>query len=93
MKQVIQSARSGRLAVKDVPAPNPATGQILVRTRASVISAGTERMVVEFAKKSLAGKAQARPDLVKKVLAKAKTVVDQCLLISRCFATDCVSGF
>jgi predicted dehydrogenase/threonine dehydrogenase-like Zn-dependent dehydrogenase len=73
MKQVIQSARSGRLAVKDVPAPNPAAGQILVRTRASVISAGTERMVVEFAKKSLAGKAQARPDLVKKVLAKAKT--------------------
>jgi len=73
MKQVIQSARSGKLAVKDVPAPNPGAGEILVRTRASVISAGTERMVVEFAKKSLAGKAQARPDLVKKVLAKAKT--------------------
>ena len=73
MKQVIQSARSGKLAVKDVPAPNPGAGEILVRTRASVISAGTERMVVAFAKKSLAGKAQARPDLVKKVLAKAKT--------------------
>ena len=73
MKQVIQSARSGTLAVKDVPAPNPGAGEILVRTRASVISAGTERMVVAFAKKSLAGKAQARPDLVKKVLAKAKT--------------------
>jgi predicted dehydrogenase/threonine dehydrogenase-like Zn-dependent dehydrogenase len=73
MKQVIQSARSGRLAVKDVPAPNPGAGEILVRTRASLISAGTERMVVEFAKKSLAGKAKARPDLVKKVLAKAKT--------------------
>ena len=73
MKQVIQSARSGTLAVKDVPVPNPGAGEILVRTSASVISAGTERMVVEFAKKSLAGKAQARPDLVKKVLAKAKS--------------------
>jgi len=73
MKQVIQSARSGKLAVKDVPAPRAAKGELLVQTRASLISAGTERMVVDFAKKSLAAKAKARPDLVKKVLAKAKT--------------------
>ena len=73
MKQVIQSARSGDLEVKDVPAPSAGKGEILVQSRASLISAGTERMVVEFAKKSLAGKAQARPDLVKKVLTKAKT--------------------
>ncbi|MEK9676862.1 MAG: bi-domain-containing oxidoreductase [Rhodospirillaceae bacterium] len=73
MKQLIQSARSGKLAVKDVPAPRAAKGELLVQTRASLISAGTERMVVDFAKKSLAAKAKARPDLVKKVLAKAKT--------------------
>ncbi len=73
MKQVIQSARSGTLKVKDVPAPRAGKGEILVHNRTSLISAGTERMVVEFAKKSLARKATERPDLVKKVLAKAKT--------------------
>ena len=72
MKQVIQSRRTGRLALKRVPAPQVKPGHVLVRTRASLISAGTERMVVGFAKKSLAGKAKARPDLVKKVIAKAK---------------------
>ena len=72
MKQVIQSRRTGRLALKNVPAPQVKPGHVLVRTRASLISAGTERMVVEFAKKSLASKARARPDLVKKVVDKAK---------------------
>jgi predicted dehydrogenase/threonine dehydrogenase-like Zn-dependent dehydrogenase len=73
MKQVVQSARNGKLSVRDVPVPEtPSKGCLLVRTRASLISAGTERLVTEFAKKSLAGKARARPDLVKKVLAKAK---------------------
>lgn len=72
MKQVIQSTKTGKLELKAVPEPKVKDGHILVRTRASLISAGTERMVVEFAKKSLAGKAKARPDLVKKVLDKAK---------------------
>ncbi|HSV28353.1 MAG TPA: theronine dehydrogenase, partial [Candidatus Omnitrophota bacterium] len=72
MKQVIQSARTGKLALKDVPDPRVRSGAILVRTRASLISAGTERMVIDFAKKSLAGKAKERPDLVRKVLDKAK---------------------
>lgn len=72
MKQVIQSARSGKLALKEVPAPKVRAGSLLVATRASLISAGTERMVVEFARKSLAGKAKARPDLVRKVLDKAR---------------------
>ena len=72
MKQVVQSARSGKLALKEVPEARVRAGHLLVRTRASLISAGTERMVVQFAKKSLAAKAKARPDLVKKVLDKAK---------------------
>ena len=72
MKQVVQSARSGKLALKEVPEARVRSGHLLVRTRASLISAGTERMVVQFAKKSLAGKAKARPDLVSKVLEKAK---------------------
>ena len=72
MKQVLQSARSGKLALKEVPDPKVRAGHLLVRTRTSLISAGTERMVVQFAKKSLAGKAKARPDLVRKVIDKAK---------------------
>lgn len=72
MKQVIQSARSGKLALREVPAPKVRAGHVLVRNRASLISAGTERMVIDFAKKSLAGKAKERPDLVKKVLDKAR---------------------
>jgi len=73
MKQIIQSARSGDLKVKDVPTPRAGQGEILVHTQASLISAGTERMLVKFAKKNLIGKAKSRPDLVKKILNKAKT--------------------
>ncbi|MDA0674896.1 MAG: bi-domain-containing oxidoreductase [Proteobacteria bacterium] len=73
MKQVIQSARSGKLAVREVPAPAARPGHLLVRTRASLISAGTERMMTAFARKSLAGKARARPDLVRKVMDKARS--------------------
>jgi len=72
MKQVIQSARTGKLALAEVPEPIVRAGHILVATRASLISAGTERMVVDFARKSLSGKARQRPDLVKKVIDKAK---------------------
>ncbi len=55
----------------DVPAPSVAEpGGVLVRTTASLVSAGTERMVMELGKKSLVGKARARPDLVQKVLQK-----------------------
>ena len=64
MKQVIQSTRTGKLDVKEVPAPKAAAKEILVRTSTSLISAGTESMVVNFAKKSLLAKAKARPDLV-----------------------------
>ena len=72
MKQIIQSTRTGKLALKDVPDPQVQPGHLLVRTRASLISAGTERMLVEFARKSLAGKARERPDLVRKVIDKAR---------------------
>ena len=58
--------------VEDVPVPTPRAGMALVKVAASLVSAGTERMVVEFAEKSLVGKAHSRPDLVKQVLDKAK---------------------
>ncbi len=71
MKQLLQNLRDGKTAVEEVPIPTPRAGMALVKTTASLVSAGTERMVVEFAEKSLVGKARSRPDLVKQVLEKA----------------------
>ncbi len=72
MKQLLQNMRDGKAEVTEVPVPTVKPGYVLVKNRASVVSAGTERMVVEFAEKSLVGKAQSRPDLVRQVLDKAK---------------------
>jgi len=72
MKQVLQNLRNGRTVVTDVPVPAPRPGMALVRTAASLVSAGTERMLVEFAGRSLVGKARSRPDLVRQVLDKAR---------------------
>ena len=72
MKQVIQSYRTGELAVAEVPSPRLPAGGVLIATRASLVSAGTEKMLLQLAKASLAGKALARPDLVRQVVAKAR---------------------
>jgi predicted dehydrogenase len=72
MKQLLQSMRDGETRVVEVPIPTPQPGMILVRTAASLVSAGTERMVVEFAEKSLIGKVRSRPDLAKQVIDKAR---------------------
>ena len=72
MKQLLQSMRDGESKVVEVPVPAVQPGMVLVRTGASLVSAGTERMVVEFAGKSLLGKVQSRPDLAKQVLDKAR---------------------
>ena len=73
MKQLLQSPSTGANSVEDVPAPRLSAGMVLVRTAASLVSAGTERTSVEFARKSLLAKARSRPDLVRKVLDKART--------------------
>ena len=72
MKQLLQNLRTGETSVVEVPAPQPGAGAVLVRTCASLVSAGTERMVVEFAEKSLLGKARSRPDQVRQALTKAR---------------------
>lgn len=72
MKQVVQHIGSRKLEVADVPEPACKGGGVVVRNTVSLISAGTERLVIDFANKSLLGKAQERPDLVKKVLDKVK---------------------
>jgi predicted dehydrogenase/threonine dehydrogenase-like Zn-dependent dehydrogenase len=68
MKQVVQNYRSGELAVLDVPPPACKPGGVLVASRYSLISVGTELMKVSEAKLSLLGKARARPDQVRKVV-------------------------
>ncbi len=72
MKQLLQNIKTGKSTVEDVPVPAPRPDQALIKVEASLVSAGTERMVVEFAEKSLVGKARSRPDLVKQVLDKAR---------------------
>lgn len=73
MNQVIQNFRTGILEVVEVPDPVVRPGAILVRTAASVVSAGTERHLVEMAKKTLLEKALARPDLVRRVWDKVRS--------------------
>jgi predicted dehydrogenase/threonine dehydrogenase-like Zn-dependent dehydrogenase len=72
VKQVIQSFKTGELKVAEVPSPNLRRQGVLVRTAASLVSAGTERMVVDFAEKNMLQKARARPDLVRQVVDKAQ---------------------
>ena len=72
MKQIVQSPRSGRLELLEVPAPSPGPGQVLVRTCFSVVSPGTEKLALDFARKSLLAKARSRPDLVRQVTRKLR---------------------
>jgi len=72
LKQVQQNYRSGELKVADVPAPAFGAGELLIATRVSLISSGTERQLMQLAKSSLVGKAAARPDLVRRVLVNVR---------------------
>ncbi|MFH1616624.1 MAG: bi-domain-containing oxidoreductase [Planctomycetota bacterium] len=72
MKQVIQNYRTGVVKLADVPIPVCSKSDILVRNIASLISIGTERSIIDLGRKSLLGKAKARPDLVKRFVDKTK---------------------
>ena len=72
MRQLIQSYRTGELIVEEVPPPTARPGGAVVRTSHSLVSAGTEKMIVDLARKSLLEKARARPDLVRKVVDTAR---------------------
>lgn len=72
MKQLIQSFKTGELGLFDVPIPICLENGVLVQTKVSLVSAGTEKMLVDFAKKSMLAKAKDRPDLVKQVVDKMK---------------------
>jgi predicted dehydrogenase/threonine dehydrogenase-like Zn-dependent dehydrogenase len=72
VKQILQNARTGALELVDVPAPAVGPGLVLVRNIYSVMSPGTEKMAMDFARKSMLGKARSRPDLVKQVTRKLR---------------------
>lgn len=72
MKQVAQRLRDGRIEVVDVPLPSLTPETVLVEVRASLLSTGTERAKVETGRKSLIGKARARPDQVREIVEKAR---------------------
>jgi len=73
MKQVLQSLKNGVTELAEIPCPRASAGQLLIRTSRSLISAGTERMLVEFGKAGWYEKARQQPDKVRMVLDKMKT--------------------
>lgn len=73
MKQIIQDLKIGATILEEVPVPQVRSGYILVKTTRSLVSLGTERMLVEFGKASLIDKVRQQPDRVKQVLDKIKT--------------------
>ncbi len=73
MKQILQSLKSGATEVADVPCPSVRPGQLLIRTTRTLVSVGTERMLVEFGKAGWIAKARQQPDKVRMVNEKRKT--------------------
>jgi len=73
LKQIIQSFKTGVTILEEVPAPQVKRGAVLIQTTKSLVSLGTERMLVEFGKSNLFSKARQQPDKVKQVLDKIKT--------------------
>lgn len=73
MRQIILRLKSGQTILEEVPVPQVKSGSVLIKTSCSLVSLGTERMLVEFGKASLIDKARQQPDKVKQVLDKIKT--------------------
>jgi predicted dehydrogenase/threonine dehydrogenase-like Zn-dependent dehydrogenase len=73
MKQLIQQLKTGETLLEEVPVPLVSRGQVLIQTRYSLVSLGTERMLVDFGRAGLLEKVRQQPDKVKQVLAKIRT--------------------
>ncbi len=73
MKQILQNLKTGNTEVAEIPCPAVRRGQLLIRTRQSLVSAGTERMLVDFGKANLINKGRQQPDKVRMVWDKIKT--------------------
>ncbi len=72
MLQLLQNLRDGRTVLEEVPAPGPSAGSLLIQTSRSLVSAGTERMLVNFGKAGWLGKTRQQPEKVRAVWAKVR---------------------
>ena len=73
MKQIIQDLKKGHTILEEVPVPRLKSGCVLIQTTKTLVSLGTERMLVDFGKANLLQKAKQQPDKVKMVLEKIKS--------------------
>ena len=73
MRQITSNLRSGEMNLQEYPAPSPEAGHVLIGTTRTLVSQGTEKMLVQFGKASLFQKARSQPDKVKQVLQKIRT--------------------
>ena len=73
MKQILQNLKTGMTEIIEVPAPMVGRGQILIQSTRTILSAGTERMLLDFGKAGWIAKARQQPEKVKQVLDKIKT--------------------
>jgi predicted dehydrogenase/threonine dehydrogenase-like Zn-dependent dehydrogenase len=73
MKQIIQNLKTGKTILEELPAPQVKAGHVQIQTSRSLVSLGTERMLVEFGKANLIDKARQQPDKVKMVLDKVRS--------------------
>lgn len=73
MKQIVQRFDTGDIAIIEAPTPEATAGTLLIRTTASLISTGTDRMLVGFGKAFMLQKARQQPEKVKQVLEKMKS--------------------
>ena len=73
MKQIIQDLKKGDTILEEIPVPRVKPGSVLIKTTRSLVSLGTERMLVDFGKANFLDKARQQPDKVKMVLNKVKT--------------------
>jgi len=73
MKQIIQNLKTGETILEEVPRPEIRRGHVLIKTHRSLVSLGTEKMLVEFGKSNLIAKARQQPEKVKQVVDKIKS--------------------
>ena len=73
MKQIVQNLKNGQTILEELPSPIIGNGQVLIKSTRSLVSLGTEKMLVEFGKANLIQKARQQPERVKQVLDKIKT--------------------
>ena len=73
MKQIFQNLKDGQTQLMEIPAPKVRRGTLLIKTKTTLISAGTERMLVAFGKSNWIDKAKSQPDKVRQVIEKIKT--------------------